>query len=177
MKYKLILAALACVVLALSLVGCGAFKGQTNDLKSIQISTSNASEAPPGTLNLPGEGATVQLYTWGNYANGLPKLVNDTAVSYQISIAPDSVATAGTMGDPNADPPQTVQLSSPAGLITAITPWACTWVDGDGKGGSWFLSGSYQVTATYKGLVSSPVYVGVGSAAVDKFGCGPVPKS
>ena len=173
MKCKTILAMLACVALAVSLVGCGAFKGDTNDLESIQLSTSNAAESAPGTLNLDGEGATVQLYVWGNYKNGLPRLENDTAVSYQITIAAGSYATAGYMGDPNANPPQTVQLSSPAGLLTAITPWACTWEDADGKGGHWNLTGSYQVTATYKGFTSPPVFVGVGSAAVDQYGCGP----
>jgi hypothetical protein len=170
-KYKHIFAALGLAVLALSLVGCGAFKGQTNDLQSVQISTSNTAESAPGTLSLEGEGGTLQLYAWGNYTSGVPKLLNDVPITYQISITPGSIAWTGPlepeMGDPNANPPQSVQLSSTTGLLTAIPPFECTFVNTATSGTSpaWAIDGSYAVTATYKGMTSPPVFVAVASAA------------
>ena len=169
MKRINMVAALACVLLlALSLVGCGAFSGTTNNLQSIQLSTSNAQEAPPGTPILEGIGGTVQLYTWGNYSNGVPKLLDDVAVAYQIVITPGN----GAAVDPGTDslypldsPPSTVEISV-NGLLTAVTPSACTFYNTATTGTSpaWAMVGSYSVTATYKGLTSPPVFVAVASA-------------
>jgi hypothetical protein len=165
-KHATLFAALGCVALAAILTGCGAFKGTTNNLQSIQLSTSNTGESPAGTLNLQGIGATAQLYTWGNYTSGIPKLLNDVAVTYQIAITPGSAAWTGTLGDPNADPPQTVQLAASTGLLTAVTPFACTWINTATTGTSpaWALEGTYTLTSTYKGLTSPPVYLAVASA-------------
>ncbi|MGA9643900.1 MAG: hypothetical protein WBQ72_21060 [Terriglobales bacterium] len=167
MKCTSFLAVLACVALALILVGCGAFQGKTDNLQSIQISSSNSVESAPGNLDLVGEGGTVQLYTWGNYSNGIPKLLDAVAVTYQIVMTPGSSAWTGIMGDPNADPAQTVLLTPTTGLMTAVTPFACTWVNTATTGTSpaWALLGSYTVTSTYKGMTSPPVYVAVASAA------------
>jgi hypothetical protein len=63
-------------------------------------------------------------------------------------------------------PPNTVTLST-TGMMTAVNPTVCTWVDETptASAPSWFLSGSYQVVANYKGMDSQPIFVGVASAA------------
>ncbi len=186
-KHTTLFAALGCVALAAILTGCGAFKGTTNNLQSIQLSTSNTSESAPGTLDLQGIGGTLQLYTWGNYSSGVPKLLTDVAVIYQIVVTPGS----GAAVDPGNDslyelstPPQTVSLSV-NGLLTAVTPSACTFYNTATTGTSpaWSMVGSYSVTATYLGLTSPPVFVAVASApgftsTTNPSGeCGPQPTS
>jgi hypothetical protein len=157
---KTLFAALACALLVFSMLGCGT----TNDLKSIQLSPSNTSESAPGTLDLQGEGGTLQVYAWGNYSNGSAKLLGGGGITYQIAITPGSV---DQFNDPLPAPPQTVLLS-PSGLLTAVTPFICTWQNGatpPATAPAWGLSGSYSVTATYGSFVSPPVYVAVASQA------------
>lgn len=66
-----------------------------------------------------------------------------------------------------------------SGLLTATEPALCTWhnvnAGDDTKENAWVMRGYYTITATYKGMQSQPVYVGVGSAVGDgKNGeCGP----
>src|SRR5271154_2206385 len=79
---KTLFAALACALLAFSMLGCGT----TNDLQSIQLSNSNTSATPPGTIDLFGEGGQAQLYAWGNYSSGKQKLLTDVGVTYNIAI-------------------------------------------------------------------------------------------
>jgi hypothetical protein len=175
---KTLFAALACALLVFSMLGCGT----TNDLKSIQLSTSNAAESAPGTLNLQGEGGTLQVYAWGNYSNGSAKLLGGSGIAYQVVVTANST---DQYGDPLPAPPQTVLLS-PSGLLTAITPFVCTWVNtaaSTATSPSWALSGSYSVTAAYGSFTSPPVYVAVASQAGipgtnNPTGeCGPVPTS
>ena len=129
---KTLFAALACALLAFSMLGCGA----TNHLQSIQLSTSNTK---PGTgvgtyINLYGADAPGQFFTWGNYSNGKQKLLYGDGVVYQISITPGSyvlyqggyIPLTTQYYDPNANPPQVIQLS-PSGVVTAVTPFICTW--------------------------------------------------
>jgi hypothetical protein len=170
-------AALACALLVFSMLGCGT----TRELQSIQLSSSNTSETPPGTVDLDGEGATQQLYTWGNYSNGKNQLLSGQGIQYQISITPNSV---DQFNDPLPTPPQTVQLS-PTGLLTAVSPFICTWQNSavpPATSPAWGLSGSYSVTATTQGMTSPPVFVAVASqAGIDFDGtnptgeCGPPP--
>ena len=57
---------------------------------------------------------------------------------------------------------------SPSGLITAVEPAVCTWVNGTSDPGtvpSWSYVGDYVITATFQGVTSQPFYVPVGSAA------------
>ena len=157
---KTLFAALACALLTLSMLGCGT----TNDLQSIQLSTSNTAESAPGTLNLIGEGGTTQLYAWGNYSSGKQKLLNNVNATFQISITPGST---DDHDNPLSTPPETAQLS-PNGLVTAVPPFVCSWVNGaipPATTPSWALSGSYSVTATYQGFTSPAVFVGIASAA------------
>ena len=160
---KTLFAALACALLVFSMLGCGT----TDHLQSVQLSTSNTSEVPMGTLNLKGVGGTLQLYAWGNFSNGTHKLLNNVNVTYKIAITPGSAAWTGTLGDPNATPAQTVQLT-PNGLLTAITPFACTWINtavSPATAPAWAIDGTYSVTALYKGLTSPAAFVVVASEA------------
>ena len=158
MNRKTLFAALACALLVFSMLGCGT----TNDLKSIQLSTSNTAESAPGTLDLVGEGGTLQVYAWGNYSNGSAKLLGGSGIAYQVVVTPDSFDQNGF---PLPTPPQTVLLTS-TGLLTAVQPFVCTWVNSAQPpltAPAWGLSGSYSVTATYGGFTSPPVYVAVAS--------------
>jgi hypothetical protein len=169
-------AALACALLVFSMLGCGT----TDKLQSIQLSTSNTTESAPGTLDLTGEGATLQLYTWGNYSNGKNQLLSGN-IQYQIGITPGSV---DQFGNPLPTPPQTAELST-VGLVTAVSPFICTWQNGavpPATTPAWGLSGSYSVTSTTQGLTTPPVFVAVASqAGIDNQGtnptgeCGPPP--
>lgn len=159
---KTLFAALACALLAFSMLGCGT----TNDLQSIQLSSSNTTETPPGTLDLKGEGATMQLYTWGNYSSGKQKLLDNLggAVAYHISITQGSVDQFFHL---LPTPPNTVLLSQ-TGLVTAVTPFICTWENSaspPATAPAWGLAGSYSVTATYAGFTTPPAFVAVASEA------------
>jgi hypothetical protein len=163
---KSLFAALACALLMFSMLGCGT----SNHLKSIQLSTSNTSATPPGTLDLQGIGGTLQVYAWGNYSSGKQKLLNNVNVVYNIAVTPDSpfAVDPSTGGTYLLDaPPLTVQLST-TGLLTAVSPSACTWFNSAAgtaaTSPAWSMVGSYTVTATYSGFTSPPVFVAVASA-------------
>jgi hypothetical protein len=163
-KRKTLFAALACALLVFSMLGCGT----TNHLQSIQLSTSNTSEVPMGTLNLKGVGGTLQLYAWANFSSGRQLLLNNRDVTYKIVITPGSAAWTGVMGDPNANPAQTVQLLPANALLTAVTPFACTWINTaspPATAPAWAIDGTYSVTALYSGFTSPPAFVVVASAA------------
>jgi len=172
-NHKTLFAALACALLVFSMLGCGT----TDHLQSIQLSTSSSE---PGTgvgtyINLYGADAPGQFYTWGNYSNGKQKLLHGNGVAYQISITPGSLTLDYNTGeyvplvsDPNANPPQTVQLS-PDGVITAVTPFECTWENfavAPATAPSFAYVGSYTVTATYQGFTTPPAYIPVASSVV-----------
>jgi hypothetical protein len=63
-------------------------------------------------------------------------------------------------------PGQTAQISV-TGLVTAIDPATCTWVDisPDPTKPAWFYSGAYAVTASFQGITSQPMYIPVASSA------------
>lgn len=180
MNRKTLFAALACALLTISMLGCG----QTNDLQSIQLSTSNVSAAAPGTIDLTGEGATAQLYVWGNYSDGKQKLLNAVGdVAYHITV---TAGSTDQYGYPLPTPPNSVQLSA-NGLLTSVPPFICTWQNSaqpPATTPAWGLSGSYSVTATYAGFTSPAVFVADASqGGLDTNGtnptgeCGPPPSS
>jgi hypothetical protein len=162
---KTLFAALACALLVFSMLGCGT----SNHLKSIQLSTSNTAETPPGTLDLKGIGGTLQVYAWGNYSSGGQKLLNNVNVVYNIAVTADNpFAVDPTTGATYLldAPPLTVQLST-TGLLTAVSPSACSWFNSavaPATAPAWSMVGSYSVTATYSGLTSPPVFVAIASA-------------
>jgi len=170
---KTLFAALACALLTISMLGCGA----SDKLQSIQLSTSNTQ---PGTgagtyINLYGTDAPAQFYTWGNYSNGKQVLLGGSGLSYKISVTPGSLTLdynnnqyVPLTSDPNANPPQTIQLS-PNGMITAVAPFECTWenfAQSPATAPSFAYVGSFTVTATYGAFTSPPAYVPVASSVV-----------
>jgi hypothetical protein len=169
-------AALACALLAFSMLGCGT----TNHLQSITLSVSNT-DPNGGTGFTLKPGAPIPMYTWGTYSSGQQKLLSGTGLTYKILSTPFGVAETGTFGDPNADPPQTVQLSVD-GQLTPITPPACSFVDvavSPATTPAFQTTGWYIVTATYGGQTTPPgaVYMateGLPATTSNKTGqCGP----
>ncbi len=176
---KTLFAALGCALLAFSMLGCNAFQ-TTNHLQSITLSNSNTNP-DGGTAFTLKPGAPVPMYTWGTYSNGTTKLLTGTGVSYKILSTPFGFAETGTFGDPNATPPQTVQLSTD-GQLTPITPPACSYVDvaqPPATAPAFQTTGWYIVTATYGGQTTpaGAVYIateGLPPTTTNKTGqCGP----
>jgi hypothetical protein len=192
-KFKNIVAALACALLVLSLAGCGAVKGQTNDLQSITLSASLINGVAPGSqtgiYNLQGDGGTIQLKAVGNY-NNKKTLDLTNKVTYNVIVDPNydqgyTHGVNGTLLPPCAAPACPVPSGppytqgtvefSPTGLITAVEPATCTWVQ---EGTGWFFEGAYQVTVTFQGVTSQPIYIPVASEAGPwpNGACGPTAK-
>jgi len=159
---KTLFAALACALLVFSMLGCGT----TNHLQSIALSVSNT-DPNAGTGVVLFIDQSVPLYTWGNYSSGKQKLLNNESVQYQIAYPPLGFAETGTLGNPNANPPQTVSLSA-VGVLSAVVPYvACTFENVAPPAATVpaFLStGSYTVTATYLGFTTPPAYIGLATA-------------
>lgn len=158
---------LAAIVVALSLIASGC--GTSDKVASIALTSSASSSG--GFFNLKGEGGTLQLAASANYTSG--KSVDVTNfVTYTVT------TTGADLGGAALQlPPNTVTINA-TGLMTAVTPFDCSWHDTTPPPATtptWFLTGSYQVVATYKGMPSQPVFVGIGSASGDGPGgaCGP----
>ena len=183
MKRKQILTALACALLAVASVGCGG----SNHLQSIQLSAKLINGATPttqsGFTTLEGNGGTIQLQAMGAYSDTKTKDLT-TVVTYKVEVDPVNNTDAfgnvllppcvtGSCPSP-ASPPYgngTVEYS-PTGLITAVEPATCTWIDiapvvtvGTAPPPAWFYSGDYVVTATFDGITSQPFYIPVASSA------------
>jgi hypothetical protein len=132
-------------LLAICLTNCGS----TDNLRTIQLTT-------PST-DLQGIGATAQLSVQGTYAYG-PNRDLTNQVTYTIIVDPNSQIPLPT-------PPNTITVSK-TGLVTAVEPAVCTFNDvGTLTTPVWVLTGDYEITATYRGVTSQPVYIGVASAA------------
>lgn len=159
-------------VLGAAELGCGG--PAIGDLKTITLSAS------PST-NLVGQGGTVQLSAMGTYTTGTQKDIT-ARITYTITPIGTDDAGAALMNavTPACTPAQgcgTVSINS-TGLVTAIAPFVCTWVDTNTSGtGSpaWAISGSYQITATTGKITSQPVFISVASAtgAGSTGKCGP----
>jgi hypothetical protein len=158
---QILFAALACALLVFG-TGCGT----SNKLQSIQLSTSNQAEGTIGAQNLQGITSTIQLYAWGNYSDGKSKLLNDVGdVTWSIIL--DPVYDQDAFGNLLPSPPETVELST-TGLLTAVDPAYCTWLDvaqvttqDPTPAPTWVMSGQYDVTVSYSGFTSPPVAVAV----------------
>ncbi|HLW86482.1 MAG TPA: hypothetical protein VKR60_14800 [Candidatus Sulfotelmatobacter sp.] len=153
-------------LLAISLTSCG-----TASLKTIDLSASANSTG--GFFELKGEGSTIQLTATGNYTYGPTKDLSNL-VTY--TVTPDGVDSNFFQALPA--PPEDITISK-TGLLTAVDPFVCTYQDvGTPTLAVWVLTGSYKVVATYRGVSSQPVYVGMASAAgpavsPDPGACGP----
>jgi hypothetical protein len=149
--------------IALSLSGCGG-KPAIGDLRSITLVATPSS-------NLVGEGGVVQLLATGVYSTGDKQ---DITRRVTFSAVPTG---ADDTGNQLPAPPNTASIN-PTGLVTAVTPFVCSWVDTtpSASTAAWAISGSYQITATYNGITSQPVFISVASAVGitdPKGGCGP----
>ncbi|HEY6766426.1 MAG TPA: hypothetical protein VI386_16840 [Candidatus Sulfotelmatobacter sp.] len=162
MKYNKLFLACAGAVALLCQAGCGSY-----DLKSIQLSASQATTTG-GFFELKGEGGTLQLQAIGNYSNNTTK---DITPRVTFTVTPDGT---DALGNSLQAPPATMTVS-PTGLLTAVDPFVCSYVNtGTTSQPTWALSGSYKITATFNGVTSQPVYIGVASAIDDASGqCGP----
>lgn len=178
MKRTNILTALACALLVLVLAGCGA----SNKLQSITLGASLVNGVAPsaqaGFFTLKGNGGTIQLQATGHYSNS--KTVDlSHAVTYTAAVDPVNNVDAfgntllppckGAPCPTPAGPPftnGTVEMDA-AGLVTAVDPATCTWVDlsSDPTKPAWFYSGAYKVTVSLGAVTSQPLYIPVASSA------------
>jgi hypothetical protein len=184
---KTLLPALASAVLAVSMLGCGT----NNHLQSINLGILSQDGQvvtnQGGVYNLVGDGSTLQLQATGNYSNGKSVVLGGSGLVYNVIVDPNYTLDAN--GNPILPPCQAPACPSPSappytqgsveysptGLITAVEPAVCTWVQ---QGTGWFFQGAYQVTATYKGVTSQPAYIPVASKAGPGLNgaCGPTPE-
>src|SRR5262249_23031237 len=152
---KPFLTALLGVLVAVTLLGCGG----SNKLQTITLSIGGNG----GTFNLQGIGGTLQLKATGNY-NSTKTHDLTHVVTYTIVFHRDN--HVDPFRNPLLPPPQTVTLNT-TGLLTAVEPATCSWVDisPDPEKPAWFISGDYMITATFDGVTSQPVFVAVASSA------------
>jgi hypothetical protein len=162
---KILIAAVAALLLVAT--GCG-----TSDyVQSVQVTATGT--ATGGFFNLPGIDGTQQLIVNAVYHSG-----KTVPVTSESTFAVTAVGVDANYGDPlPAYGPTTVPIDT-TGLMTAVES-LCTWKNtANPPTGTpvWVFTGYYQVTATYKGMVSQPLAMGVGSQTSDSSevgGCGP----
>jgi hypothetical protein len=145
-------------LLAIGLTSCG-----STSLKTINLSASG--NATGGFYDLKGEGGTIQLTAVGNYTYGPSRDISNL-VTYTVTVdASGGIPGTDVYGAPLPTPPNTVKVST-TGLATAVDPFVCTYEDvGTATTAAWALTGSYKIVATYRGITSQPVYLGVASQA------------
>jgi hypothetical protein len=140
-------------LLAICLTSCGS----SDNLRTIQLSASGSSSG--GFFDLQGEGGTIQLTAVGTYDYGPTRDLTNRVI---YTVTPDGFDIGG---NPLPAPPQDITISA-TGLLTAVDPFVCTYADvGTSSTPAWVLTGSYKIIATFGGISSQPVYVGVASAA------------
>jgi hypothetical protein len=165
-KRTSILAALV-AALVFTQLGCG--DPALGNLQTLQLNTTSN--------NLLGIGGKAQLTVTGTYSSTNVKDLS-TKVTYVVTPTGTDVNGNSLMA-----PPNTVTIST-TGLVTAVDPAVCTWgatgASGSSAPAGWFLTGSYQIVATFDGVTSQPVYIGVASAIGSNSGnnnpnllCGP----
>lgn len=163
MNLKTLFAALACALLAFGMLGCGT----TNHLQSITLGASLINGVPnttqSGFFTLKGNGGTIQLQATGLYSSGKTKDLSNE-VTYTMIV--DPIYNVDAFGVLLPAPGQTAQISV-TGLVTAIDPATCTWVDisPDPTKPAWFYSGAYAVKVSFQGITSQPMYIPVASSA------------
>jgi len=161
-KPKTLFAALACALLVFSMLGCGT----SNHLQSITLGASLVNGVPVATqagfFSLQGNGGTIRLQAIGNYSSGKTK---DLTQQVTYSMIVDPINNMDAFGNPLPAPPQTAQISV-TGLVTAVDPATCTWIDtsSDPKKPAWFYVGAYTATVTFQGITSQPLYIPVASS-------------
>ncbi|MGA7403120.1 MAG: hypothetical protein WCC99_13840 [Candidatus Sulfotelmatobacter sp.] len=174
---------LAALLVALSLISTGC--GTSDYVQSVQLTSTGANTG--GFFNLSGQDGTLQLLVNEVYHSGKTIPVTNS-VTY--TVTPTGCQSSGDPSNPcgtspvplPAYGPTTVPIDS-TGLMTAVAS-LCTWIDIPSGTPpvlptppqyNWLYTGYYQVTATYNGMVSQPVAIGVGSLAgnAPDGSCGP----
>ncbi len=163
MKHTNLFLACAATAALLFSAGCGSY-----NLKSIELT--------PSSTNLSGIGSQITLTATGNYSNNTSKDIS-TRATYSVTITQGSL---DVNGEALPTPPAGVELI-PGPMLTAVIPAVCTWQNvGTTSTPAWALTGTYTVTATFNGITSNPVYIGVASAAGPPSAaglCGPTTSS
>jgi hypothetical protein len=155
------------------MLGCG----QSNKLQSIQLSANAINgvvqTTQSGIYNLQGDGGTIQLKATGQYSDSKTKDIT-SEVTYAVIVDPNYTTDFNNVALlPPCQAPSCPAPSSPPftqgtveyngdGLITAVEPAVCTWVE---QGTGWFFKGAYQVTASFEGVTSQPIYIPIASEA------------
>jgi hypothetical protein len=144
------------------MLGCGT----TNHLQSVSLTVAQQNGkaiSGGGFVSLKGLGGTLQLQVLANYSGSGAKDVTNHVTYTMIA---DPLNNVDAFGFPLPAPPQTAQINA-TGLVTAVDPATCSWVDlsADPKAPAWFYSGDYKITASYNGFTSNPVFVPVASSA------------
>jgi hypothetical protein len=156
------------VGLAVITTGCG-----TSDyVQSVQLSATGANSG--GFFNLVGIDGTLQLTSTAIYHSG-----KNVPVTNSVTYTVTTVGTDDTGAALPAYGPTTVPINS-TGMMTAVAS-LCTWEDIGNPiptppTYNWVYSGYYSVVATYQGMSSQPIAVGVGSQAGNTApdgACGP----
>jgi len=160
-RTRILVAVLAAVALMSSSCGTG------DKIASVSMQVVGSGGA--GTVNLSGLGGTLQLQVLANYTSG--KSIDETNFSNYMVVPEGTYCTAfsGTTTCSSSvampTPPQGVTLNK-TGMLTAVDPGVCSWINlGTQQQQSWFYTGYYAITATYRGFTSNPVYIPVASAA------------
>lgn len=169
MKYTRIFAVVIGVAALASLLGCG--DPAIGKLQTIQLSVGGTG----GTVEVKGAGGTLQLAAIGTYTSNSTVDLTGKVV---YNVTPNGTDLNGfALPATSATNPQTLTVST-TGLVTAVTPFVCTFTDTAPAGSTspaYALTGSYQITATMGGITSQPMFVAVASAVGDgpSGACGP----
>jgi len=160
---KNLFAPLACALLVFSMLGCGV----TDHLQSITLSNSNTSRPRQRFRLVIPTGRCKCMY--GNLQQREAVLLYGNHLAFQIVSTPDGSPGFG-FGNPNATPPQTVQLSSD-GLLTPVDPAACSFVNvalPTATSPAFESVTWYTVTSTYLGFTTPPgsVYLATAGGVV-----------
>jgi hypothetical protein len=176
---KTLFTALACALLVFGMLGCG----QTNQLKSITLQASLVNGVAPtgqsGFITLQGNGGTIQLQAIGNYSNSKTSDLTNRVTYTVIVDANHNVDAFGNALLPPCQAPSCPAPSAPpytngtveydgTGLITAVEPATCTFIDDQGAD---VYVGAYEVTVSFQGITSQPVYIPVASSAGPSGAC------
>jgi hypothetical protein len=138
--------------------------GTGDKIGSVSISAAGST----GVINLAGLGGTMQLQVMANYTSG--KQIDETNFAKYTVTAEGFYWTYDSSGNelnqvPLSSPPQTLTIN-PTGMITAVDPGICTWVNVNTlTQPAWAYTGDYMITATYRGFTSNPIFIPVASAA------------
>jgi hypothetical protein len=166
-RHTKFIAAAALLALLIATIGCG-----TSDyVQSVQITSTGANAG--GFFNLAGADGTLQLVVNAVYHSG-----KTVPVTNSVTFAVTTIGVDANAHQPlPAYGPTTVPIDT-TGLMTAVEA-LCTWDNtANPPTGTpvWVYTGYYQITATYKGMVSQPIAIGVGSETSNSSevgGCGP----